>query len=72
MQNRLGHVLALPTQNCLSGSPGFLTMALDGFSALQFVPPAPKLLAEKTNSNFLQCILPPHFPVRAFKQCHLK
>ena len=34
-------------------------MALDGFSALQFVPPAQKVLADKKNNNFLQGVLPP-------------
>ena len=46
-------------------------MAMDGFSALQLVPPiAPQALAEK--NVFIQCFLPPHSPIRAFTQCHLK
>ena len=45
-QNRLGHVLALATENCLCLDPGFLVLALDVFSASQFVQPAPEVLAE--------------------------
>ena len=49
-------------------------MALDGFSALLFAPHAPKILAETKNndSTLLFASPPPHSPIRAFTQCHLK
>ena len=45
-------------------------------SALQFLPPAPEVLAEiaekEINNNFLQCMLSPYSLIRAFTQCHSK
>ena len=40
-------------------------MALDGFSALQFVPPVPKVFA-KTKTAILQGFLPSQSSIRAF------
>ena len=45
-------------------------MALDGFSALLFVPAEPETLAEITRM-ILHCLLPLS-TMRAFTQCHLK
>ena len=45
-------------------------MAQDGFSALQFVPPAPKVLAEIKTRIFYMAFSP-HSPIRAFTQCLL-
>ena len=44
-------------------------MAPDGFSALQFVPPAPKVLTE-IETTILLSFLTPHSPIEAFTQCH--
>ena len=46
-------------------------MILGCLSALLFVLPAPKILAE-TKSTIPHCLLPPHSPIRAFTQCNLK
>ena len=46
-------------------------MAPDGFSALQFVPPAPKVLAE-IETTIQLCFSTPHSPIEAFTQSHLK
>ena len=52
-----GHELALATQKCLRQDPGSLVMALDGFRALRFVPPAPEIFAE-IRITILHCLLP--------------
>ena len=57
-QNRRGHAFALATQSCLCFNPGFFVMVLDGFSALQFVPPAPVVLAEIKATIFYNAFCP--------------
>ena len=52
-----GHELALATQKCLRQDPGSLVIALDGFKALRFVPPAPEISAE-IRITILHCLLP--------------
>ena len=54
---RLDHILTLATQNCLPGPP-ILVMALDGFSALQFVPSAPEVFAEIKTTIFHKAFCP--------------
>ena len=39
-------------------TPGFFVMALDGFSALQFVPSAPGVLAEIEATIFFNAFCP--------------
>ena len=56
--DRHGHELALATQKCLCPDPKPLVMALDSFSGLLFVPPAPEILAE-IKRTILHCLLPP-------------
>ena len=46
-------------------------MSLGSFSALQFLLPALKLLAEIKTIIF-EGFLPLRYLIRAFKQCHLK
>ena len=46
-------------------------MTLDGFSALLFVPPAEEVLAE-IKRMVLNCLMPPHSPIRAFTQSRLE
>ena len=46
-------------------------MALDGFTALMFVPSSAEVLAE-IEKTILHCVLPPRSPIGAFTQCHLK
>ena len=68
MRNRLVHVLTLATQNCVVRTPGFLAMTLEGFSALRFVPPVPKVSAEIKTTIFYMAFLPPRSVIRAFTQ----
>ena len=53
-------------------TPGFLVMALDGFSALEFVPSVPKILAEIKTTIFYTAFRPSHSPIRAFHTMPLK
>ena len=46
-------------------------MILDGFSALLFVAPALKVLAE-IKTTIQHWLLLSHSPIRAFTQCRLK
>ena len=62
------YVLTLAPQNY----PRILVMALNCFSALQFVPTAPKVLAELGTKTLYKAFCPLIFPIRAFTQCHLK
>ena len=64
--DRHGHVFALATQNACIWTPGSLVITLNGFSALLLIRPA---LGKKKDFTLP---LPPHSPIRAFTQGHLK
>ena len=58
MQNRCGHIFALATQIVCVLTPVLFDMALDGFSALQFVPPTPVVLAKTKATIFYNAFCP--------------
>ena len=53
-----GHVFALATKSCLCPGSWIFVMALDGFGALQFVQPAPVVLAEIKATIFYNAFCP--------------
>ena len=58
MQKRRVHIFALATQIVCVLTPGLFVMDLDGFSALQFVPPAPVVLAKTKATIFYNPFCP--------------
>ena len=67
---RHSHVLALATQKWLCLAPVSFVEVPDGFCALQFVPSAMEVLAEKKLFYVAFCPFFPRF--LAFIQCQLK
>ena len=53
-----GHILELATQKCLCPHPGSFVKALDGFSALLFVPLELELLAGIKKKRFYTAFYP--------------